>query len=131
MSYWLYTCFSWQVVRIIDAEVTASMIKESDQPSADTAASVGAYAASFRGRRKRLTIGDVQRIAKRVSADARLDDNDVAAVEALVQSWNGMGQEGPLLHYQRQVRCISLTVTAHQLEAAASRDCASRCRHLR
>lgn len=64
----------------------------------------GEYLSSFKGRRKRLTIDDVNRIAKQLSNDTKLDRCDVAAVHKLVETWQGMGEQSPLVHYQPQVR---------------------------
>jgi hypothetical protein len=79
-----------QVMLVMDKEATAGMDPR-------------AYLSSFAGRRKRLTLTDVNRIAKRVARDSKLDENDVAAVEQLVATWEAMGADSPLLHYQRQV----------------------------
>jgi hypothetical protein len=62
----------------------------------------GGYLLSFIGRRKRLALDDMNRVAKRLSSENRVDTNDVAAVDALVQNWRSQGDTGPLLHYQPQ-----------------------------
>lgn len=92
-----------QVTILIDDEVTAS--------TKDTE-----YLASFRGRRKRLTMKDVERIAKQVAYESRMDSNDVVAIEKLVETWRGMGDNNPLLHYAPQVRMsptVVLVVNRH------------------
>ena len=65
----------------------------------------GDYLSSFRCRRKRLTTDDVNRIAKQTCNDTKLDRNDVAAVQKLVQTWQSLGDKSPLIHYQSQV-CV-------------------------
>ena len=64
----------------------------------------GDYLSSFKGRRKRLTIDDVNRIAKQTCNDTKLDRNDVAAVHKLVEKWQAMGEKSPLIHFQPQVQ---------------------------
>jgi hypothetical protein len=45
----------------------------------------------------------VNRIAKQVSSEDIVDSNDVAGIEELVRSWQALGEDSPLLHYQAQV----------------------------
>lgn len=71
---------------------------------ANSRATPQSYLMHFKGRRKTLTLKDVQRIAKAVARESRVDANDVRAVEELIKRWGGAGAEdGPVLVYQPQV----------------------------
>jgi hypothetical protein len=94
---------SHQVVLVLDQEVTRATVV------GDAAAAQKSYLSSFEGRRLRLTREDVDRIAKCVARESRIDSNDVAALERLVASWGEM-TDSPLIYYQCQVheRCSCL-----------------------
>lgn len=74
------------------------------------------YLASFQGRRKRLTIKDINRISKQVSEDGKPSRNDMAAVLRLKESFAAMGENDPFIHYQPQaclLSCYICTMKMH------------------
>jgi MULE transposase domain len=107
-------CWNLQVVLLLDDMITQS-------------APEGQYMASFEGRRKRLTIDDVNKIAKRVARESFIDANDVAMVNGLVQEMHltHSAEDNPVLFYQPQKLGPDGEITQHFIIVLSNRFCLS------